>query len=62
MRWYTNNTKKIMDNKGNVIYGKIERNYRKNDGFMAFVHSMVIADEIPEEINYGNINFDVFSY
>lgn len=62
MRWYTNNAKKIMDNKGNVTYGKIEKNYRKTDGFMAFVHSMVIVDEIPEEIDYRNINFDVFSY
>ena len=62
MRWYTNNTKKIMDNKGNIAYGKIEPNYRKTDGFMEFVNTMVIIDEIPEEMDYGGINFDVFSY
>lgn len=62
MRWYTNNAKKIMDNKGNITYGKIEPRYRKTDGFMAFVNTMVIIDEIPEEIDYGDIDFDVFSY
>lgn len=62
MRWYTNNAKKIMDNKGNITYGKIEPRYRKTDGFMAFVNTMVIVDEIPEEIDYGDIDFDVFSY
>lgn len=62
MRWYTNNTKKLMDNKGNITYGKIEPNYRKTDGFMEFVNTMVIIDEIPEEVDYGNLNFDVYSY
>lgn len=62
MRWYVNNTKKLTDNKGNITYGKIEPNYRKTDGFMEFVNTMVIVDEIPEEVNYGNLNFDVYSY
>lgn len=62
MRWYTNNTKKMMDAKGNITYGKIEPRYRKTDGFMEFVNTIVLLDEIPEEIDYGNINFDVFSY
>lgn len=62
MRWYTNNTKKLMDNKGNITYGKIEPNYRKTDGFMEFVNTIVIMDEIPEEIDYGNIDFGVYSY
>lgn len=62
MRWYTNNTKKVMDNKGNVTYGKIEPNYRKTDGFMAFVNTMVIIEEVPDEIDYSGINFDVYSY
>ena len=62
MRWYTNNTKKLMDSKGNITYGKIEPNYRKTDGFMAFVNTIVIIDEIPEEIDYGNIDFGVYSY
>ncbi|MDY3251226.1 MAG: terminase TerL endonuclease subunit [Candidatus Choladocola sp.] len=62
MRWYVNNTKKIMDNKGNITYGKIEPNYRKTDGFMEFVNTIVILDEIPEEVDYGSISFDVYSY
>ncbi len=62
MRWYVNNTKKIVDNKGNISYGKIEQNYRKTDGFMAFVNTVVIIDQIPEEIDYGAINFDVYTY
>jgi phage terminase large subunit-like protein len=62
MRWYTNNTKKMMDAKGNITYGKIERRYRKTDGFMAFVNTVILLDEIPEEIDYQNIDFDVFSY
>lgn len=62
MRWFTNNTKKLMDAKGNITYGKIEPRYRKTDGFMAFVNTVVLLDELPEEIDYGSINFDVFSY
>lgn len=62
MRWYTNNTKKQMDAKGNTTYGKIEPNYRKTDGFMAFVCTMTVIDEIPEEMDYSGINFDVYSY
>ena len=62
MRWYTNNTKKQMDTKGNITYGKIEPNYRKTDGFMAFVCTMAVIDEIPEEMDYSGINFDVYSY
>jgi phage terminase large subunit-like protein len=61
MRWYINNTKRIMDNKGNVVYGKIEPNYRKTDGFMEFVNTIVIVGELPEEINY-NIDFGVYTY
>ena len=62
MRWYTNNTKKQMDAKGNITYGKIEPNYRKTDGFMAFVCTMAVIDKIPEEMDYSGINFDVYSY
>lgn len=49
MRWYTNNTKKVTDNRtGNMTYSKIEPNYRKTDGFMAMVNAMVISAEIKE--------------
>ena len=62
MRWYTNNTKKQMDAKGNITYGKIEPNYRKTDGFMEFACTMTIIEELPEEIDYSGIDFDVHSY
>lgn len=61
MRWYTRNTKKEVSGI-NMRYGKIEPNYRKTDGFMAFAAAMTLADEIPEEVDYSGINFDVFSY
>lgn len=35
MQWYTNNTKKVTDSKGNVHFEKIEPKSRKTDGFMA---------------------------
>lgn len=35
MRWYTWNTKQIMNSDGNISYGKIEPKSRKTDGFMA---------------------------
>lgn len=49
MKWYTNNTKKIINN-GNITYGKIEPNYRKTDGFMAFVNAVAIKDNIKEVV------------
>lgn len=60
MRWYTNNTKKI-EKDGNISYGKIEPHYRKTDGFMEFVNTIVIIDEVPEEIDY-TMDFDVYTY
>lgn len=60
MRWYVNNTKKI-EKDGNITYGKIEANYRKTDGFMEFTNTMVLEEEIPEDVNYS-INFGVYTY
>ena len=34
---------------GNWLYGKIEPKSRKNDGFMALVHAMVILDKLPTQ-------------
>lgn len=48
MNWYTNNTKKILNN-GNMTYGKIEEHYRKTDGFMALVSVFTIAEDIENE-------------
>jgi len=60
MRWYTRNTKKI-EKDGNITYGKIEPNYRKTDGFMAFVNTMTLEEELPEDISY-DIDFGVYTY
>lgn len=54
-RWYVWNTKKVQIN-GNISYAKIEQNFRKTDGFMAFVAGMTIYDEIPED---EEISFDL---
>lgn len=54
LRWAANNTKMIRVGKsqgqdiGNFKYGKIEPRARKNDPFMALVHSMVIESDLPE--------------
>ena len=52
----------VVDSNGNITYGKIEPNYRKTDGFMAFVNTIVILDEIPEEMDYKEIDFGVYTY
>lgn len=49
-RWNVNNTKKMIDNHGNTIYGKIEPRYRKTDAFMAFANAQSIEDCIPEDL------------
>lgn len=54
LMWACNNTKVIPwkvkttgdSDLGNQLYGKINPHYRKTDPFMAFVHSMVMADHL----------------
>jgi len=54
LRWSVNNTKQIRMGKtqgqdiGNYIYAKIEAKSRKNDSFMALVHSMIIEQDLPD--------------
>jgi phage terminase large subunit-like protein len=48
MRWYTNNAKLEPALNNNFKYGKIEPKSRKTDGFMAFVHSVTIEEELPD--------------
>ncbi len=62
MCWYTNNSKKILDRKGNTSYGKIEPKTRKTDGFMAWVASMCCIDVLPEITDFPNINLNVTTY
>lgn len=49
MRWFTNNTKLTDKNLGNFVYDKIEPKSRKTDGFMAFVHAMIAAQDVLED-------------
>ena len=52
MRWFTNNTKLTDKNLGNYVYDKIEPKSSKTDGFMAFVHAMIAAqDTLDDEDN-----------
>ena len=62
MCWYTNNSKKILDPKGNTTYGKQEPKLRKTDGFMAWVASMCCIDFLPEENNFPDVNLNVAVY
>ena len=49
MRWFTNNTKLTDKTLGNYVYDKIEPKSRKTDGFMAFVHAMIAAQDTLED-------------
>ena len=62
MCWYANNTKKMLDNKGNVSYGKIEPNLRKTDGFQAYVHAICCLDYLPEDDIFPDIDLGVMTY
>lgn len=56
-RWYINNAKVIYDNKGNILFGKIEPKTRKTDGFMSYVHANTQRDllnNIPQNAQYLN--------
>lgn len=46
MRWYTNNTKVVTDDKGNKTFRKIEAKRRKTDGFMALIHALSSESEL----------------
>ena len=61
LRWFTNNTKKVPQN-GSIIYGKIEENYRKNDGFMALVNAVILAQELKEKKKPNFKNFRVITF
>lgn len=57
MRWFTNNTKLTDKNLGNFVYDKIEPKSRKTDGFMAFVHAMIAAQEVLEDEDDNELVF-----
>lgn len=55
MRWYTNNTKKVIRSDGNTMFEKIEPHYRKTDGFMALSAAMTCADELDTSDDIGEV-------
>jgi phage terminase large subunit-like protein len=57
MRWFTNNTKLTGKTLGNYIYDKIEPKSRKTDGFMAFVHAMIAAQDTLEDEDNSELFF-----
>lgn len=57
MRWFTNNTKLTDKNLGNFVYDKIEPKSRKTDGFMAFVHAMIAAQDVLEDEDDNELVF-----
>lgn len=57
MRWFTNNTKLTDKNLGNYVYDKIEPKSRKTDGFMAFVHAMIAAQDLLEDEDNNELFF-----
>lgn len=60
MNWYTNNTYKDFDKKGNISYHKIEPQTRKTDGFHALIHALVLDDELEEYEKVENIGVITF--
>lgn len=46
MRWFTNNTKRVDNNRGAVYYGKKEPVLRKTDGFMALVAAFATVEKL----------------
>jgi len=52
MRWYTNNTKSVPAANNNFKYDKIEPKSRKTDGFMAFVASVTLEEELPDTMDF----------
>ena len=61
LRWYIWNTKREVDNKGNITYKKIEPIKRKTDGFFCFLHSLIDDDLV--DCGGGMFQmFDTFTY
>lgn len=62
MRWYINNSKQLLDTRGNVTFGKIEPKTRKTDGFMAAVAAVTLLDRLESETATADIDFGVFTF
>lgn len=49
MRWYVGNVYKDEKGNGNMEFCKIEKETRKTDGFFAFLHALVLDEELQED-------------
>jgi len=59
MRWYVGNVYKEEKGNGNMEYCKIEKEKRKTDGFFAFLHALVLDEELTDQDDFylTDINF-----
>ena len=62
MRWYINNTKQLLDTRGNITFGQIEPKTRKTDGFMAAVAAVTMVDRLELEQANNAMGFGVFTF
>lgn len=62
MRWYINNTKQLLDVRGNVTFGKIEPKTRKTDGFMAAVAATTLLERLELEQINETMGIGVFTF
>ena len=62
MRWYTNNAKRMIDNKGNITFGKIEPKSRKTDGFMALTAARTVSDKLDAIAKMNSVKLGVWRY
>ena len=60
MRWYCNNVYVDTDKKGNKTYLKIEPIKRKTDGFFAFLHAMVVDEELQEQTGFMSLGVHTY--
>ncbi|WP_188453789.1 terminase TerL endonuclease subunit [Virgibacillus oceani] len=49
MRWYVGNVYKEEKGNGNMEYCKIDKEKRKTDGFFAFLHALVLDEELTDQ-------------
>lgn len=62
MRWYINNTKQLLDTRGNVTFGKIEPKTRKTDGFMAAVAAATLLERLEDEMSRQNAKMETWVF
>ena len=62
MRWYINNTKQLLDTRGNITFGKIEPKTRKTDGFMAAVAATTMLERLELEQTNETMGLGLFTF